>query len=56
MTACAGALRFTTVAVRCEERHAALPRMGRLKLHEDARRLADPAATLVAGHEPAAII
>jgi putative transposase len=34
-------IRFTTGALRCETRHAVLPRIGRVKLHEDGRRLAD---------------
>lgn len=34
-------IRFTTGALRCEARHAVLPRIGRVKLHEDGRRLAD---------------
>jgi len=34
-------VRFTTGAFRCEARHAVLPRIGRVKLHEDGRRLAD---------------
>jgi IS605 OrfB family transposase len=34
-------IRFTTGALRCEERHAVLPRIGRVKLHEDGHRLAD---------------
>ena len=34
-------IRFTTGAFRCEDRHAVLPRIGRVKLHEDGRRLAD---------------
>lgn len=33
-------VRFTTGAFRCEGRHAVLPRIGRVKLHEDGRRLA----------------
>ena len=32
-------VRFTTGAFRCEDRHAVLPRIGRVKLHEDGRRL-----------------
>lgn len=32
-------IRFTTGAFRCEDRHAVLPRIGRVKLHEDGRRL-----------------
>ncbi|HET6187858.1 MAG TPA: IS607 family element RNA-guided endonuclease TnpB [Trebonia sp.] len=34
-------VRWTTGSFRCEERHAVLPRIGRVKLHEDGRRLAD---------------
>jgi IS605 OrfB family transposase len=34
-------VRFTTGALRCEAWHAVLPRIGRVKLHEDGRRLAD---------------
>src|SRR6202020_3345133 len=34
-------VRFTTGALRCEARHAVLPRIGRVKLHDDGRRLAD---------------
>jgi putative transposase len=34
-------VRFTTGAFRCEPRHAVLPRIGRVKLHEDGRRLSD---------------
>jgi IS605 OrfB family transposase len=34
-------VRFTTGAFRCENRHAVLPKIGRVKLHEDGRRLAD---------------
>ena len=33
-------IRFTTGAIRCETRHAILPRLGRVKLHEDATGLA----------------
>jgi IS605 OrfB family transposase len=33
-------VRFTTGAFRCEAWHAVLPRIGRVKLHEDGRRLA----------------
>jgi transposase len=33
-------IRFTTGALRCQARHAVLPRIGRVKLHEDGRRLA----------------
>jgi len=33
-------VRWTTGSFRCEERHAVLPRIGRVKLHEDGRRLA----------------
>jgi len=32
-------IRFTTGAFRCENQHAVLPRIGRVKLHEDGRRL-----------------
>jgi IS605 OrfB family transposase len=32
--------RFTTGAIRCETMHAVLPRLGRIKLHEDASALA----------------
>jgi putative transposase len=32
-------IRFTTGAFRCEDRHAVLPRIGHVKLHEDGRRL-----------------
>lgn len=32
-------VRFTTGAIRCETKHAVLPRMGRIKLHEDAAGL-----------------
>ena len=32
-------IRFTTGALRCERRHAVLPRVGRIKLHEDGARL-----------------
>jgi IS605 OrfB family transposase len=32
-------VRFTTGAFRCEDRHAVLPRIGRVKLHENASRL-----------------
>ena len=38
-------IRFTTGALRCEVRHAVLPRIGRVKLHEDGARLADLVAT-----------
>jgi len=31
--------RFTTGAIRCEARHAVLPRIGRIKLHEDGTAL-----------------
>ena len=41
-------IRFTTGALRCEARHAVLPRIGRVKLHEDGRRLADLVAAGVA--------
>ncbi|MCW2931757.1 MAG: hypothetical protein JWM19_2719 [Actinomycetia bacterium] len=34
-------VRWTTGSLRCEARHAVLPRIGRVKLHEDGRRLAD---------------
>ena len=34
-------IRFTTGAFRCEARHAVLPRIGRVGLHEDGRGLAD---------------
>ena len=34
-------IRFTTGAFRCETRHAVLPRIGRVKLHEPGTRLAD---------------
>ena len=34
-------VRFTTGAFRCEARHAVLPRVGRVKLHEPGTRLAD---------------
>jgi putative transposase len=34
-------VRWTTGSFRCEDRHAVLPRIGRVKLHEDGRRLAD---------------
>jgi putative transposase len=37
-------VRFTTGAFRCEDRHAVLPRIGRVKLHEDGRRLAGQVA------------
>jgi putative transposase len=32
--------RFTTGAIRCEARHAVLPRLGRIRLHEEASSLA----------------
>ena len=32
-------IRFTTGAFRCEARHAVLPRVGRVKLHEPGTRL-----------------
>jgi len=32
-------VRFTTGAIRCEAKHAVLPRLGRIKLHEDASGL-----------------
>lgn len=35
------AIRFTTGAFRCEARHAVLPRIGHVKLHEPGARLAD---------------
>ena len=31
-------VRFTTEAIRCEAKYAALPRLGRIKLHEDTSR------------------
>ena len=34
-------IRFTTGAFRCETRHAVLPRIGRVKLHEHGTRLTD---------------
>ena len=34
-------VRWTTGSFRCEARHAVLPRIGRVKLHEDGGRLAD---------------
>jgi putative transposase len=34
-------VRFTTGAIRCETGHAVLPRLGRVRLHEDATRLVD---------------
>ena len=34
-------VRFTTGAIRCETKHAVLPRLGRVKLHEDAAGLVD---------------
>jgi putative transposase len=34
-------IRWTTGALRCETGHAVLPRIGRVKLHEDGARLAD---------------
>jgi IS605 OrfB family transposase len=34
-------IRYTTGSFRCENRHAILPRIGRVKLHEDGHRLAD---------------
>jgi putative transposase len=34
-------VRWTTGAFRCEARHAVLPRIGRVRLHEDGARLAD---------------
>nr|WP_238363276.1 IS607 family element RNA-guided endonuclease TnpB [Actinopolymorpha pittospori] len=33
--------RFTTGTIRCEQRHAALPRIGRVKLHEHPAKLLD---------------
>jgi len=36
--------RWTTGSFRCEARHAVLPRVGRVKLREDGRRLSDSAA------------
>jgi IS605 OrfB family transposase len=33
------AFRFSTGAIRCERRHVVLPRLGRIKLHEDASGL-----------------
>jgi putative transposase len=32
--------RFTTGAIRCQTKHAVLPRLGRIKMHEDAAGLA----------------
>jgi IS605 OrfB family transposase len=32
-------VRFTTGAIRCETKHAVLPRLGRIKMHEDASGL-----------------
>src|SRR6202035_2720674 len=32
-------VRWTTGSFRCEARHAVLPRIGRVRLHEDGRRL-----------------
>jgi putative transposase len=37
-------VRWTTGSFRCEARHAVLPRVGRVKLREDGRRLSDLAA------------
>jgi putative transposase len=34
-------VKWTTGAFRCEDWHAVLPRIGRVKLHEDGRRLSD---------------
>jgi putative transposase len=34
-----GSVRFTTVAIRCETRHVVLPRLGQIKLHENATGL-----------------
>jgi putative transposase len=34
-------IRFTTGALRCEDRHAVLPRIGRVKPHENGARLSD---------------
>jgi putative transposase len=34
-------IRFTTGAIRCETTHAVLPRIGRVRLHEDATGLAE---------------
>ena len=34
-------VRFTTGAIRCQTKHAVLPRLGRVKLHEDASGLVD---------------
>ena len=36
--------RFTTGAIRCESRHAVLPRLGRIKLHEGADALVSKVA------------
>jgi putative transposase len=36
--------RFTTGAIRCESRHAVLPRLGRVKLHEGAHALVSKVA------------
>jgi hypothetical protein len=36
-----GSVRFTTGAIRCESKHAVLPRLGRIKLHEDASGLVE---------------
>jgi putative transposase len=34
-------VRFSTGAIRCQTKHAVLPRLGRVKLHEDACGLVD---------------
>ncbi|HZX98130.1 MAG TPA: hypothetical protein VFE92_01345, partial [Dermatophilaceae bacterium] len=34
-------VRFTTGTIQCETKHAVLPRLGRIKLHEDACALVD---------------
>jgi putative transposase len=41
-------IRWTTGAFRCEAGHAVLPRVGRVKLHEDGRRLSDLVAASAA--------
>ena len=41
-------IRFTTGALRCEARHAVLPRIGRVKLHEPGTLLADLVAAEMA--------
>ena len=46
-------IRFTTGAIRCETRHAVLPRIGRVKLCEDAGRLADLVTAGMPGCWPA---